>query len=72
MIVRAIVDHPEQVVVTEVEGVQACVLEVSVSPEDVGQVIGKRGVQAEAIRRIVHALGGKHKKRYVLEILERS
>ena len=45
-------------------------LELSVAREDVGKVIGKRGIHADAIRRIVHAVGGKAKKRYVLEILE--
>ncbi len=69
-IVRALVDHPDQVVVTEVEGAHSCVLELSVAPDDVGKVIGKRGIHADAIRRIVHAVGGKAKKRYVLEILE--
>ena len=69
-IVRALVDHPDQVVVTEVEGTHSCVLELSVAPEDVGKVIGKKGIHADAIRRIVHAVGGKNKKRYVLEILE--
>lgn len=69
-IVRAIVDHPEQVFVTEIEGTNSCVLELSVAPDDVGKVIGKKGIHADAIRRIVHAIGGKNKKRYVLEILE--
>lgn len=69
-IVRALVDHPEQVAVTEVEGTHSCVLELTVAPDDVGKVIGKKGIHADAIRRIVHAVGGKNKKRYVLEILE--
>lgn len=69
-IVRAIVDHPESVSVSEVEGAHSCVLELTVAPEDVGKVIGKKGIHADAIRRIVHAVGGKHKKRYILEILE--
>lgn len=69
-IVKAIVDQPDRVVLTEIEGSQACVLELSVAPEDIGKVIGKKGVHADAIRRIVHAVGGKHKRRYVLEILE--
>ena len=70
-IVRAIVDDPDAVVVTEIEGTHSCVLELSVAPDDVGKVIGKKGIHADAIRRIVHAVGGKTKKRYVLEILER-
>lgn len=69
-IVKALVDHPDQVVVSEVEGTHSCVIELSVSPDDVGKVIGKKGIHADAIRRIVHAVGGKNKKRYVLEILE--
>lgn len=69
-IVRALVDHPDAVVVTELEGTHSCVLELSVAPEDVGKVIGKKGIHADAIRRIVHAIGGKTKRRYVLEILE--
>lgn len=69
-IVRALVDHPESVSVREIEGTHSCVLELSVAPTDVGKVIGKKGIHADAIRRIVHAVGGKNKKRYVLEILE--
>lgn len=69
-IVRALVDHPEQVRVTEIEGTHSVVLELSVASDDVGKVIGKKGIHADAIRRIVHAIGGKTKKRYVLEILE--
>jgi len=69
-IVKAIVDYPEQVHCHEVDGTHSCVLELEVAKEDVGKVIGKKGIHADAIRRIVHAIGGKKKKRYVLEILE--
>lgn len=69
-IVKAIVDNPDEVKCTEVEGTHSCVLELHVAPEDVGKVIGKKGVHADAIRRLVHAIGGKKKKRYVLEIIE--
>lgn len=69
-IVRALVDHPDQVRVTQIEGTHSVVLELAVAPDDVGKVIGKKGIHADAIRRIVHAIGGKTKKRYVLEILE--
>jgi predicted RNA-binding protein YlqC (UPF0109 family) len=70
LIVKALVDHPEQVSVTQIEGTHSVVLELAVAPVDVGKVIGKKGIHADAIRRIVHAIGGKTKKRYVLEILE--
>ncbi|MFT5680665.1 MAG: putative RNA-binding protein YlqC (UPF0109 family) [Myxococcota bacterium] len=69
-IVKALVDRPDEVVVTEVEGTYSSVIELKVAPSDVGKVIGKKGVHADAIRRIVHAIGGKKKKRYVLEIIE--
>ena len=69
-IVRALVDQPDAVRVTEIEGAQSCVLELAVAPEDIGKVIGKKGIHADALRRIVHAIGGKTRKRYVLEILE--
>ncbi len=70
LIVKALVDYPEQVKCYEVEGTHSCVLELEVAKEDVGKVIGKRGIHADAIRRLVNAVGGKNKKRYVLEILE--
>ena len=69
-IVKALVDHPEEVQVTQVDGSHSCVLELKVAPQDVGKVIGKKGVHADAIRRLVHAIGGKKKKRFVLEIIE--
>ena len=69
-IVKALVDNPEQVHCSEIQGTQSCVLELTVAPEDVGKVIGKRGVHADAIRRLIHAIGGKRRRRYVLEILE--
>jgi uncharacterized protein len=69
-IVKALVDQPEQVTVTEIEGGQTVVLELSVAKSDMGKVIGKRGKHADAIRTIVSALAGKARKRYVLEIVE--
>ncbi len=69
-IVKAIVDRPEEVEVSEVEGSHSTVLELKVARDDVGKVIGKKGVHADAMRRIVHAIGGKQKRRYVLEIVE--
>ena len=69
-IVKALVDDPDQVQCVEIQGTQSCVLELHVAPSDVGKVIGKRGVHADAIRRLVHAIGGKRKRRYVLEIIE--
>ena len=69
-IVKALVDKPEEVLCREVKGTHSCVLELEVAKEDIGKVIGRKGIHADAIRRIVHAAGGKQKMRYVLEIIE--
>ncbi len=70
MIAKALVDNPEQVVVTEVEGEQTTVLELRVAPTDLGKVIGKQGRTARCIRTLLGAAGMKLRKRFVLEILE--
>ncbi len=69
-ITQALVDHPEQVEVTEVEGEQTTVLELKVAKEDIGKVIGKQGRTARAMRTILSAASAKMKKRTVLEIVE--
>ena len=68
--VKAMVDHPDEVEVTEVQGQHASIIELVVASDDVGKVIGKRGAHAQALRTIISAAGGKRKKRYVLEIVE--
>lgn len=70
MIVKAMVDHPEDVVISEVKGNHAHVIELSVAKEDLGKVIGKGGAHASAIRTILAAASGKENKRYILEIIE--
>lgn len=69
-IAQALVDHPERVTVTEVEGNQTSVLELKVAKEDLGKIIGKEGRNARALRTILGAASAKLKKRTVLEILE--
>jgi hypothetical protein len=69
-IVKALVDQPEQVSVTEIEGGHTVVLEVSVAKSDMGKVIGKQGRNAQAIRTILSAAAGKARKRYLLEIVD--
>ena len=69
-IAQALVDHPEQVSVTVVEGNQTSVLELKVAKEDLGKVIGKQGRTARAMRTILSAASAKIKKRTVLEIIE--
>jgi predicted RNA-binding protein YlqC (UPF0109 family) len=70
LIAQSLVDEPESVVVTQIEGEQTTVLELRVAPDDLGKVIGKQGRTARAIRTILGASGMKLKKRFVLEILE--
>ena len=69
-IARALVDSPDQVSVTEMEGNQTSVLELMVAKEDLGKVIGKQGRTARAMRTILSAASAKVKKRSVLEIIE--
>jgi len=69
-IAQALVDNPEQVIVSEVEGNQTSVLELKVAKEDLGKVIGKQGRTARAMRTILSAASAKIKKRTVLEIIE--
>ena len=69
-IARVIVDNPEEVSVTELEGKQTSVIELRVAKEDLGKVIGKQGRTARAMRTILGAASTKTRKRSVLEILE--
>jgi len=69
-IAQALVDKPEVVEVSEVEGNQTSVLELKVAQEDLGKVIGKQGRTARAMRTILSAASAKLKKRSVLEIIE--
>lgn len=70
LIAKSLVDEPESVAVTTIDGEQTTVLELRVAPSDLGKVIGKQGRTARAIRTILGASGMKLKKRFVLEILE--
>jgi predicted RNA-binding protein YlqC (UPF0109 family) len=69
-IAQALVDAPNDVQVTAVDGDQATVLELRVAAGDLGKVIGKQGRTAKSIRTILGAASMKLKKRYTLEIIE--
>jgi len=69
-IVRGLVEHPDQVSVTEVVGARTTVYELRVGPGDLGKVIGKQGATARSIRTILAAAAARQGKRGVLEILE--
>lgn len=69
IIAKALVDKPEAVEVTEMEGERITILELRVAPEDMGKVIGKQGKIAKAIRSVVKAAASKEGKRVVVEIV---
>ena len=68
VIAKALVDHPEEVVVTERTEGKALVLEVKVADSDMGKVIGKQGRIAKAIRSVVKAAAAKEDKKVIVDI----
>ncbi len=68
-IVKALVDSPDQIRVTETVGESVVILEILVGPDDVGKVIGKDGRIANAIRTVVKAAAAKQDKKVTVEIL---
>ncbi len=69
-IAKALVDYPDEVSVNEVEGEKSLILELKVSKEEMGKVIGKQGRIAKAIRTVVKAAAVKEDKRVVVEIIQ--
>ena len=67
---QALVDSPDEVSVSEVEGEQTSVIELRVAKDDLGKIIGKHGRTAQSIRTILSAASAKKRKRAVLEIVE--
>ena len=70
VIAKALVDHPEEVVVTEKEDGKALVIEVKVAESDMGKVIGKQGRIAKAIRSVVKAAAAKEDKKVIVDIAQ--
>ena len=69
-IAKALVDNPDAVKVSEIEGEKTSVIELVVAKDDLGKVIGKQGRTARAIRTILSAASTKINKHSVLEIIE--
>ena len=67
-IAKALVDSPDEVVVTESETEREIVLQLHVAQEDMGKVIGKQGRIAKAIRSVVKAAASKEDKKVIVEI----
>jgi len=68
-IAKSLVDTPEQVDVSQVEGEKSIILELRVAADDVGKIIGKQGRIAKAIRTVVKAAAAKEGKRVIVEIM---
>ncbi|MCQ2604623.1 MAG: KH domain-containing protein [Spirochaetia bacterium] len=69
-IAKSLVDDPENVSVNIIEGEKSTILELRVSQDDIGKVIGKHGRIAKAVRTVLSAAASKSGKRVVLEILD--
>lgn len=69
-IVKSLVGHPEDVVVDRVVDEKGVLLTLTVHPEDLGRVIGKRGATAQSLRSLLRALGTKNDARYNLKIVD--
>ena len=68
-IVKSVVGHPDDVVVDRVIDEKGVLLTLTVNPDDLGRVIGKRGVTAQSLRTLLRALGTKNDARYNLKIV---
>ncbi len=69
-IIQAMVDNPEQVEISEIDGTQTTVLEVRVAKSDMGKVIGKKGRNINAIRTILTCASANANKHSILELVE--
>ena len=70
VIAKALVENPDEVVVTETEKERVIVVELRVAPSDMGKVIGKSGRIAKAIRSVVKAASSSYTKKVVVDILQ--
>ncbi len=69
-IAKSLVDQPDEVSVTELEGEQTTIYQLKVAQNDIGKIIGKQGRTARAIRNILSASAMKYHKRALLDVLE--
>jgi predicted RNA-binding protein YlqC (UPF0109 family) len=69
-IAKTLVDHPEELQVTEVEGERTVVYELRCHPDDVGKVIGKSGKTVGAVRTLLSTVAARQGRRAVLEVVE--
>lgn len=67
-IVKSLVEHPDDVIVERIVDEKGVLLTLTVNPDDLGRVIGRRGVTAQSLRTLLRALGTKNTARYNLKI----
>ena len=70
LIVKKLVDNPDEVQVSQVGGEKSTILELRVNSSDIGKVIGKNGRIVSAIRTLLHAMAKKTDRRIILEVIE--
>ena len=69
-VVKSLVDHPDQVKTERTVDEMGVLISLHLSPEDMGQVIGRQGQTAKALRTLLRVVGAKHKARVNLKIVE--
>ena len=69
-IAKALVEHPDEVVVTQKASGRSILIELQVAPSDMGKVIGKQGRIAKAIRSVVKAAASRDDKKVIIDIIE--
>ncbi|MGE0822455.1 MAG: KH domain-containing protein [Candidatus Binatia bacterium] len=67
---KALVNHPDEVEVKEIQGDTAAILELRVAKDDLGRIIGKQGRTAKSIRTLLNAVASRTNRKIVLEIIE--
>lgn len=67
---KAVVDYPDDVKVTVIEGDRSLILQIYVNPDDLGKIIGKQGRIAKALRSIIKAVAVKEGKKAIVEIID--
>ena len=68
-LVKSLADHPDEVTLESREEDDTIVMELKISPEDLGKVIGKNGNTINAIRTVLQAAASSHKKRVKLDVV---
>ncbi|MFP4321641.1 MAG: KH domain-containing protein [Anaerolineales bacterium] len=68
-VAKALVDHPDEVEVSEIPGTTSVIIELRVNPDDMGRVIGRDGRVANALRTLLRVIAAKEGKRVTLEII---